>query len=207
MASFSRLSVGLIFTMGIVDARGAQADPSDRQADPVLVVPAAPSAELARRHRIDRRDDSRSVVPRAAVVRTRVADSCSAWGTICGQVKNRTGRPMRFTLTLGSKEDKDKDLDHRCDVWNRHGGDRYRFWQAWCHQLPLNVGVVGGNFTAIDVDAFTFPDHGYHQRFTRFGKWHWRKKGVWTKIRNGENADCGIGAKNEIWCTLLWQAR
>ncbi|HEY6796678.1 MAG TPA: hypothetical protein VI248_18545 [Kineosporiaceae bacterium] len=43
-------------------------------------------------------------------------------------------------------------------------------------------------------------------RFSRVGTWHWRVKGVWTKIRDGEIADCGIGDGNAIWCTVLWQA-
>ena len=69
----------------------------------------------------------------------------------------------------------------------------------------MGNGKRGGNGTGVDVDAFTFADVGYHERFSRLGTWHWQRKGVWTKIRDGEIADCRIGARNEIWCTVLWQ--
>ncbi len=92
-----------------------------------------------------------------------------------------------------------------CDVWNWDGGATAHSLLAYCDQKPLTGGNVGGNFSGVDVDAFTFNLEGYHERFSRLGSWHWRQKGVWTKIRSGEAADCGIGANNEIWCTLLWQ--
>jgi hypothetical protein len=120
-------------------------------------------------------------------------------GYFCGAVKNRTGRTMHVTLNLGSG-------NGFCDVWNWDGGPGGSFKHAACDQEAWGNGIKGGNGTGVDVDAFTFNFEGYHERFSRVGTWHWRQKGVWTKIRSGEIADCGIGDGNEIWCTVLWQA-
>lgn len=92
-----------------------------------------------------------------------------------------------------------------CDVWNWDGGPGSNFVHAKCDQQSFGSGTLGGNGTGTDVDAFTFNNSGYHERFSRVGSWHWRVKGVWTKIRDGEIADCGIGDGGEIWCTVLWQ--
>ncbi|MBR8835883.1 MAG: hypothetical protein DSM106950_18150 [Stigonema ocellatum SAG 48.90 = DSM 106950] len=32
-----------------------------------------------------------------------------------------------------------------------------------------------------------------------------KETGVWTKIRDNEIANCGIGDDDEIWCTVLFQ--
>ncbi|BBC29873.1 hypothetical protein SGFS_011670 [Streptomyces graminofaciens] len=128
---------------------------------------------------------------------TASADGCV--GPLCGAVKNRTGRTMHYTTSLG-------DGPHFCDVWNWDGGTGSKFKHAECEQKSFGNGTVGGNGTGKDVDAFTFATHGYHERFSRVGTWHWRQKGVWTKIRSGEIADCGIGDNNEVWCTVLVQA-
>lgn len=119
-------------------------------------------------------------------------------GFLCGAVKNRTGRTMHITFDLGSG-------NGFCDVWNWDGGPGESFKHARCSQEPRGNGTTGGNGTGVDVDAFTFNNEGYHERFSRVGSWHWRQKGVWTKVRSGEIADCGVGAGNEIWCTVLWQ--
>ncbi|WP_214410737.1 hypothetical protein [Sphaerisporangium fuscum] len=124
------------------------------------------------------------------------ADTCS--GRLCGAVKNRTGRTMHITLNLG-------EGSGYCDVWNWQGGPGDGFRHAKCDQQAFGNGTKGGNGTGVDVDAFTFNGEGYHERFSRVGSWHWRDRGVWTKIRSGEIADCGIGDKNQIWCTVLWQ--
>ncbi|GLZ35094.1 hypothetical protein Lesp02_72810 [Lentzea sp. NBRC 105346] len=133
------------------------------------------------------------------VVEAPAAQAGNCTGRFCGAVKNRTGRTMYYTTTLGSGSG-------FCDVWNRDGGTGSNFWHAPCNQLSMGNGVRGGNGTGYDVDAFTFNNWGYHERFTRVGTWHWRSAGVWTKIRDGEIADCGIGDQNEIWCTVLVQA-
>ena len=125
-----------------------------------------------------------------------ILGTCS--GFLCGAVKNRTGRTMHFTRSLGSG-------NGFCDVWNWDGGPGTNFQHVGCTQEPMGNTTVGGNGTGIDVDAFTFNAEGYHERFSRIGSWHWRVKGVWTKVRDGEIADCGIGDANEIWCTVLWQ--
>jgi hypothetical protein len=95
--------------------------------------------------------------------------------------------------------------DHLCDVWNYDGGDNASWHQTACQQKPWGSGTRGGIGTGIDVDAFTFANQGYHERFYRTGTWHWRTRGVWTKINNAQIADCGIGDGNEIWCTVLLQ--
>ncbi|TWP46956.1 hypothetical protein FKR81_33405 [Lentzea tibetensis] len=133
-----------------------------------------------------------------AVVEAPAANAGNCTGRFCGAVKNRTGRTEHFTTSLGSGA-------HFCDVWNRDGGTGSNFWHAPCVQRTMGNGVVGGNGTGVDVDAFTFANSGYHERFTRVGTWHWRTAGIWTKIRDGEIADCGIGDGNEIWCTVLVQ--
>ncbi|MFF7394705.1 hypothetical protein ACFZAE_40620 [Streptomyces scabiei] len=130
---------------------------------------------------------------------TASADACGGPGKyLCGAVKNRTGKPMHYTMRLGSGP-------HLCDVWNIDGGTTSKWDQTECEHQTFNRGTIGGNGTGRDVDAFTFASHGYHERFSRVGTWHWRKKGVWTKIRSGEIADCGIGDNNEVWCTVLVQ--
>ncbi|MFD9432042.1 hypothetical protein [Streptomyces sp. NPDC060002] len=80
------------------------------------------------------------------------------------------------------------------------------FQQSSASSCRSADGTRGGNGTGPDVDAFTFASHGYHERFSQVGTWHWRAKGVWTKIPSGEIADCGIGDNSEVWCTILVQA-
>ncbi|MEU6404960.1 hypothetical protein [Streptomyces sp. NPDC046985] len=117
---------------------------------------------------------------------------------LCGAAKNRSGRTMSLTLNLGAG-------GGYCDVWNWGGGTSESFKHARCDQQTFGNGTKGGNGTGVDVDAFTFAGYGYHERFSRVGTWHWRQKGVWTKVRDEEIADCGIGDGNEIWCTVLLQ--
>ncbi|MFF8322928.1 hypothetical protein ACF06V_37980 [Streptomyces bobili] len=131
---------------------------------------------------------------------TASAATCSGPGSyLCGAVKNRTGRTMNFTTNLGAG-------NGLCQVWNWDGGPGSNPRLASCDQQSMGNGTRGGNGTGVDVDAFTFNGYGYHERFSRVGTWHWRTAGTWTKVRNGEIADCGIGDRNEIWCTVLWQA-
>jgi hypothetical protein len=128
---------------------------------------------------------------------TASAHGCTL-GALCGAVNNRTGRTMHYTTNLGTGSGP-------CDVWNKDGDWVSHFWPAHCDQKALGNGTKGGTFSGDDVDAFTFNSEGYHERFFRMGTWHWRQKGVWTKIQNHEIADCGIGDGNEIWCTVLVQ--
>jgi hypothetical protein len=125
-------------------------------------------------------------------------------GHFCGAVKNRTGRTMHITRTLAPTPEPGGGA---CDVWNWDGGPGSKFRHAGCSQQAWGNGTLGGNGTGDDIDAFTFNGEGYHERCSRVGSWHWRQKGVWTKVRDGEIADCGIGNGNgnEIWCTVLWQ--
>ena len=116
---------------------------------------------------------------------------------LCGAVKNRTGKTMAITRSFSGS--------HFCDVWNWDGGTGNNWNHHACTQESWGSGTRGGNGTGVDVDAFSFANQGYHERFTRLGTWHWRTQGVWTKIRSGEIADCGIGDQNAIWCTVLWQ--
>lgn len=131
-----------------------------------------------------------------AAADTAYASTCA--GRFCGAVKNRSGKTMSITENLGAGSG-------YCDVWNWNGGPGSSWKHAHCTQKSWGSGTRGGNGTGVDVDAFTFNGQGYHERFSRVGSWHWRVHGVWTKIRDGEIADCGIGAGNAIWCTVLWQ--
>jgi hypothetical protein len=129
--------------------------------------------------------------------------NCKWVGThqLCGAVKNRTSRTMSYTPNLGHWK-----AIGTCNVWNRSGLPVESWWdRAQCDQKALGKGSAGGNGTWTDVDAFTFNGHGYHERFSRVGKWHWRAKGVWTKIPDGTVADCVIGDNNQVWCTILGQ--
>lgn len=120
---------------------------------------------------------------------------------LCGAVKNRTDRTMSYTTNIG-----DNHAIGTCNVWNKNDLPVESWWdKAPCDQIALGKGTVGGNRTGTDVDAFTFNGHGYHERFTRLGKWQWRVKGVWTKIPNGSVADCVIGDNNAVWCTIVVQ--
>lgn len=185
--------------MGMLNARDAQADLTGSHGDSRFVAPAASPAERMQRNSIDRHAGSRSAAPPATVVRARVAGGCEA--TRCGGVKNRTGRTMHVTLELGKG-------GHLCAVWNNGGG-----WKPWkpkfervsCTHRTVGNGWWSGNFSGQDIDAFTFASEGYHLRWGRLGRWGWKTKGVWTKIPTGSAADCGIGARKEIWCTVLVQ--
>jgi hypothetical protein len=126
------------------------------------------------------------------------ATTCDDYtGYLCGEVKNRTGITMKITQKFSGTG--------YCDVWNWGGGTTYNWNHHVCTQGSLGNGTKGGNGTGVDVDAFSFANQGYHERFTRLGTWHWRVKGVFTKVSDGEIADCGIGDSNAIWCTVLVQ--
>ena len=144
-----------------------------------------------------------ALVASGAVVTTAPAASAAVCDThvhvLCGAVNNRTGRTMSITLNLGQGSG-------WCAVWNWDGGPGTHVVTSHCDQRGIGNGTVGGNGTGTDVDAFSFNNFGYHERFSRIGSWHWRTAGTWTKIRDGEIADCGIGDGNEIWCTVLFQA-
>jgi hypothetical protein len=129
---------------------------------------------------------------------TASAATCDkAVGLLCGEANNRTGKRMYLTEGFSGSD--------YCDVWNWGGGTTYNWHHAHCDQEYIGNGHYGGNGTGVDVDAFTFVGQGYHERFSRVLPWHWRADGVWTKISDGMIADCGIGANNEIWCTMLVQ--
>lgn len=133
----------------------------------------------------------------------------------CGAVKNSTGRAINITYNLRDRPN--RKTPHWCDVWNYRGRlpwDRSWYRAACFQEPPLGNETYGGNGTNVDVDAFTFANHGYHVRHGRFlarlgpgllGIWHWENQGVWTKVRDGEIAECGIGDNNEVWCTVLLQ--
>src|SRR2546425_6792205 len=67
------------------------------------------------------------------------ATTCRDTGVIllCGAVKNRTGRTMHITLTLGSGS------TGFCDVWNGEGGPWSSFWRAPCDQEGWGHGWKG----------------------------------------------------------------
>jgi hypothetical protein len=107
------------------------------------------------------------------------AGGCN-WYTPCGEVSNNSTWGMHVTTTLG-------EGPHYCDVWNWDGGSAQVWKHARCTQEYLGAGSHkgGGN---VDVDAFTFNDRDYILDF--HGNKTWKTKGVWTKIRNNEGANC-----------------
>ncbi len=138
------------------------------------------------------------LTPGAFVMATPIARADGCYYGLCGEVKNRTDQTMSITEDLG-------EGPHYCQVWNWNGGTDDSSVRGHCTQETIGYGTYGGDFTGVDVDAFTFANEGYHERFGRLGTWHWRTKGVWTKIRDEEIADCGIGDGGQIWCTVLLQ--
>ncbi|MEU9687859.1 hypothetical protein [Amycolatopsis japonica] len=129
------------------------------------------------------------------------APAASAGGCVppvCGGVWNNTSKTMSVTVNLGSGSG-------HCDVWNYDGGTTNKFKYAKCDQLDLGRGTFGGPRNKppyFDVDAFTYNGQGYHERFGPLGTWHWRTKGVWTKIRDYQFATCNMD-DGQIWCTIL----
>jgi hypothetical protein len=109
------------------------------------------------------------------------AGSCLLGGRICGVVRNNTSWGMHVTLNLEAK------VPGRCDVWNIHGGPVVARRLVGCTQEYLAPGHRRGG-SGEDVDGFTFNDRGYW--VIMFGTWTWHQKGVWTKIRTGQQANC-----------------
>lgn len=100
----------------------------------------------------------------------------------CGRAVNDTASDkMRYTLKL------DTGGDHRCNVWNFPGGQR----TVSCQQQDLNPGksVGGWLWDKKDVDAFTFPDTGYHVAFYN-GAQTYHIRGMWTKISSSDTVRC-----------------
>src|ERR1043166_8064075 len=71
--------------------------------------------------------------------------------TLCGAVKNRTGRTMHITHSLDPKPMPGGDA---CDVWNWDGFWISSFRHAGCKQELLTHVTAGGNLKHEDVDAF-----------------------------------------------------
>lgn len=118
----------------------------------------------------------------------------------CGEVTNNSAWVLQYTANLNSK-----GSIHLCDVWNWNrgfGGPWERFKEVMCTQQTLgqNLHMGGGN---ADVDAFTFNDRSYLLDF--HGKLSWRKKGIWTQIRNNEGATCVTSSEYNLpVCTVYW---
>lgn len=114
------------------------------------------------------------------------ADGCRGeWSELCGGVRNDQSKTMSYTLEL------DSGGPHSCRVWNPAGGDHAPGDKILsCKQEPLHQGgKKGGYLSGVDVDAFTFPDTGYHVSFNgRPQTYHLR--GYWTKISSAQFAVC-----------------
>lgn len=130
-----------------------------------------------------------------AVAPSAFASECHLHGAICGGVKNRTGRTMYIARHLGQGSG-------WFAVWNWRDVPLEYPNRVHCDQQPVGNGAWGGYFSDDDIDGFTFNSEGYHERFGHIGTWHWRQKGVWTKVPDAFSADCGIGDSNEVWCTV-----
>ena len=132
----------------------------------------------------------------------------------CGTIENNTGGHIIHYVVdpyeaNGSKPPANPTRNDNwgyCYVWNWHSlGEVTNInpvaERVICNQnLSISNGKEGGY--GVDVDDFTFTDQGYHERLSEFGTWHYRDAGVWTRIHNGENANCSIGKNNQIWCTI-----
>lgn len=89
---------------------------------------------------------------------------------------------MYVTTNLGSGSG-----NGYCDVWNRNDGPIPSWWHAKCTQQYLSPGAGKGG-GSVDVDAFTYNDRGYWA--VMWGTWTWHNAGVWTKIYDGQRANC-----------------
>jgi hypothetical protein len=114
---------------------------------------------------------------------------------VCGGVTNDSAYVMQYTRALNASTQ-----PNWCDVWNKNGGNSWS-WAHWkCYQRDLGTGgSAGGVGSRFDVDAFSFNSSGYYVRF-RNGSWRWLDRGVWTKIRDYEEAWCK--QDNGIRCTV-----
>lgn len=121
------------------------------------------------------------------------ANGCRLFNTLCGEVYNSTGTTMSITTNLGAGSG-------YCDVWNWNGGRSPAWKHAHCSQQTMGNGDKGGAFSGVDVDAFTFARQGYYERFAGEGSYHWRIKGVWTKISDIQLAFCNWNGV--IYCTV-----
>jgi hypothetical protein len=110
------------------------------------------------------------------------AGGCSSPGP-CGRVNNDTGGDtMRYTLRL------DDGASDRCNVWNFPGGQK----TVSCAQEGLAPGGSKGGWyhDKTDVDAFTFPDSGYHVSFNGGITQSYHERGMWTKIASLDTITC-----------------
>ena len=118
----------------------------------------------------------------------------------CGEITNKSTWTLQYTDNLNAK-----NSNALCDVWNWNrgfGGPWERFKEVMCTQQSLGPDLHkgGGN---IDVDAFTFTDRSYLLDF--HGRMSWRKKGIWTEIRNNEGATCVTSLDYNLpVCTVYW---
>ncbi|GCD92973.1 hypothetical protein [Embleya hyalina] len=124
------------------------------------------------------------------------AGGCGPVGP-CGRVDNNTASDtMSYTLKL------DTGGDHRCNVWNFPGGQR----TVSCQQQGLNPGKgVGGRLhDGKDVDAFTFPNTGYHVTFNGGITQSYHERGMWTKISNTATAVCkDVSSFQTPYCEVM----
>ncbi|MFJ1792614.1 hypothetical protein [Kitasatospora griseola] len=105
----------------------------------------------------------------------------------CGIVRNYSKAVMHTTVGLGNS-----DAPGRCDVWNYGGGTARQWVNAKCDQIALSLGGSrGGPATGDDIDAFTFNGTSYDLRmYSENAPLQTWGKGVWTKIRSDETAQC-----------------
>ncbi|MGW0664565.1 hypothetical protein [Streptodolium elevatio] len=110
------------------------------------------------------------------------AEGCA--GSLCGGVRNEQTKLMSYTIDLGTGP-------HRCRVWNPDGGDNASGDRILaCDQRPLSQDQQEGGYgSGVDVDAFTFPDTGYHVSFNGRGQTY-HERGYWTKIKTTQFAVC-----------------
>jgi hypothetical protein len=130
------------------------------------------------------------------------AGSASAAGCtlgICGKVDNQSGFGMYTTVGLNAS-----NAPNLCAVWNKNGGATWDqvTWKCWQRYLGPHSSR-GGNFTGVDVDAFTFNDRPYYVVID--GQSLLVQQGLWTKISNTQTATCkdyvASAARCVVWYT------
>ncbi|MFH9070500.1 hypothetical protein [Streptomyces alboflavus] len=124
-----------------------------------------------------------------------------------GELVNRTNKQMEFASFSGNGR------VHRCDVWNNTvDARRANFENLKCKQQPLDPGQdAGGPGDGGDVDGFTFERNAYSLHMMLplptippvIVSKGTKKKGVWTKITNVDDASCsGTGSKPACLVTI-----
>lgn len=130
----------------------------------------------------------RIVVPTVLAATAITLTSAPASAAAYGEVTNRTNKEMEYASFSGAGR------IHRCDVWNDTRTARSaNFRNLKCKQVALKPGKKARPEER--RRGFTFERNSYHLYMQRVPKGRYvdmgvKKKDVWTKITNLDDAIC-----------------